>query len=162
MNFSNWSKSKSSSSWIWFSVQLDHPLGKLKFQILICSRFTPHSMGSGRLVCLPKDDQYYRTRRTPQSLRPLGTVSKEPFIKFISKLKPVQLWKVRQTFHLLTYSADRNFNNPLLHKIYENGVILRKNNIPSGLKVLLHSWILTSNLKSRVNQCFQKRYYKHY
>ena len=43
------------SSWIWFSSLVDHPLGKLKFQILICSRFTRHSVA----LCLPNHDQYY-------------------------------------------------------------------------------------------------------
>ena len=45
----------SESSWIWFSSLVDHPLGKLKFQILICSRFTRYSVA----LCLPNHDQYY-------------------------------------------------------------------------------------------------------
>ena len=38
-----------------FESSIDHPLGKLKFQILICSRFTRHSVA----LCLPNHDQYY-------------------------------------------------------------------------------------------------------
>ena len=38
-----------------FESSIDHPLGKLKFQILICSRFTRHSV----VLCLPNHDQYY-------------------------------------------------------------------------------------------------------
>ena len=78
----------------------DHPLWKLKFQILICSRFTRHSVA----LCLPNHDQYYR----PSSKLVLKQTSK--IVNFWKPQIRLKFWLCRIFFYVLEVFANYSIN----------------------------------------------------